>query len=74
MQEPVIETTWFAADHCATCGREWIQGTTPVPSAYTVESIEAGDPPQPVCDHCVEEKYAALFERLLAERRSFHAT
>jgi len=38
-----IETTEFPAFpyRCAVCGNEWEPGQTPVPSAYTVESIDA---------------------------------
>ncbi len=53
------------------CGREWEPGQTPVPTAYTVESIESDDPPQVICDYCVEEHYPETFAELLEERRRF---
>jgi hypothetical protein len=68
-----IVTTFFDQDLCAVCGRDWQAGTTPVPTAYTVESIDAGMPPEPVCDHCVEQHDPALFKQLMAERKYFWA-
>jgi hypothetical protein len=40
-------------------------------TAYTVESIESDDPPQVICDYCVEEHYPETFAELLEERRRF---
>lgn len=60
---------------CAVCGREWEPGQTPVPSAYTVESIEADNPPEVVCDHCIEDRYPdATYAELMAERERFWAS
>ena len=46
----------------------------PVPTAYTVASIEARLPPAPVCDFCVEAHDPELFDELLTDRRRFFAT
>jgi hypothetical protein len=40
-------------------------------TAYTVESIESGDPPKPVCDFCVEEHDPETFAELQADRRRY---
>jgi hypothetical protein len=45
----------------------------PSPGAYTTASIEAGLPPDPVCDFCLEEHDPFRFDDLLAERRRFYA-
>ena len=72
LPEIKITTSFFATDVCAVCGREWEQGQTPVPTAYTVESIEAELPPEPVCDHCIEDRYLEpTFAELMAERQRF---
>ena len=68
-----MTTTFVPADNCAVCGREWVQGQIPVPTIYTVASIEAGLPPHPIRDYCVEQHSPALFEELLADRRRFYA-
>jgi len=52
------------------CGREWWQ-QDPVPTIYTVASIEAELPPEPICDHCVEQHDLDLFAALLAERQRY---
>lgn len=61
------ECPWWT---CAVCKGEWHQ-THPVPSVYTLASIEADLPLIPICDHCVEQHDPALFDELLAERRLF---
>jgi hypothetical protein len=72
LPEIKITTSFLATDTCAVCGCEWEQGQTPVPTAYTVESIEAGDPPEVVCDICVEKRYPEeKFAELMAERKRF---
>ena len=73
LPEIKITTAPFpAADYrCVVCRREWEPGQTPVPSAYTVESIEADLPPQVVCDYCVEEHYPEAFAELLEDRERF---
>jgi len=63
----------MALEECAVCGREWEPGQTPVPTVYTVKSIESGDPPAPVCDYCVEANDAVLFAELRREREHFWA-
>lgn len=70
-----ITTAGAAADRCAICGREWeTERTMPFPNAYTVQSINAGDPPQPVCDGCISEHYPPdVVAHLQAERRYFEA-
>lgn len=45
-----------------------------MPTVYTLASIDDGDPPQPVCDLCVERADPALFESLLADRRRYFAS
>jgi hypothetical protein len=69
-----ITTAFFAVERCAICGREWERASTPVPTVYTLASIEAEMPPEPVCDFCVEERDPALFRELLVERQRFHAS
>ncbi len=55
------------------CGARFEQGVIPVPTAYTVASIEADDVPEPVCDDCIEQHYLAEVSRdLLADRQRFH--
>lgn len=76
LPEIAIRTSFFANDRCAICGCDWGPvGPDPVdaaiPAAYTVESIESGDPPQVVCDHCVEQHYPETFAELLEERQRF---
>ena len=70
-----VATSFFSQDNCAICGREWdTERTMPFPTAYTVESIDAGDPPQPVCDDCIHEHYPPdVVTHLQAERRYFEA-
>jgi hypothetical protein len=71
--EVKIVTTFFACERCAVCGREW-DGEYPVPTAYTVKSIESELPPMPVCDYCIEEKYPPeLFKTLMEDREYFWA-
>lgn len=73
---PEIKITWSGAstEVCAKCARRWGLAAMPVPSAYTVASIEADDVPVPVCDYCIDEHYAAeTFAELLAKRQRFHA-
>jgi hypothetical protein len=66
-----IGTTFFARETCAVCRREWSGGQTPVPTVYTIASIEAELPPEPVCDHCVEQHDPDLFAELMADRKYF---
>lgn len=72
LPEVKIGTTFFADEVCAVCGRDW-DSDYPVPTAYTVESIEAGDLPSPVCDHCVEAHAPTVFADLMAKREYFWA-
>jgi len=65
-----IAFTEFPAGICVVCGREWWQ-QDPVPTIYTVASIEAELPPEPICDHCVEQHDLDLFAALLAERQRY---
>lgn len=69
-----IASAFFASPTCAMCGREWEPFADPVPTAYTVESIDADAPPEPVCDFCVERHDPELFVALLADRRRFYDT
>ena len=70
-----IATCSFAAPACAVCGRDWDDDDGhPVPTVYTLASIEAGDPPVPICDYCVEEHEPELFHALLVDRRRFYAS
>jgi len=67
-----ITTTFFDSDVCAVCGREWEQGQTAVATAYSVESIDAGRPPEPVFDFCIQKHDPKTFAELLEERQRFH--
>ena len=69
-----IAAAFLVGDTCAVCGRDWAPGRDPVPTAYTVESIEAGERPAPVCDFCIEEHDPPLFAALLSDRRRFFST
>ena len=64
-----MATAFLVAEACAVCARDW--PSREVPTIYTLESIDAQVPPQPIYDHCVEDEDPALFEALLADRRRF---
>jgi hypothetical protein len=65
-----IAFTEFPAGVCAVCGSEWWQDH-PVPTVYSVASIEAELPAEPICDHCVERHDPDLFGALPADRQRF---
>ena len=75
MDVPEVRLTWSGVhlEACGVCEREWPMQAIPVPSYYTVASIETGNVPVPVCDHCIEQHSAEMFEALLADRRRFYA-
>ena len=64
-----MATAFLVAEACAVCARDW--PSREVPTIYTQESIDAQVPPEPICDHCVEDEDPTLFEALLADRRRF---
>lgn len=70
LPEVHITTSLFTATSCAVCERYW--PPPEFPTAYTTASIDAGDPPIPVCDHCIETRYPnETWDELRAERRRF---
>lgn len=72
LPEVRIETAAVTATTCAVCGRYCPMLDMPIPTAYTVASIDADDPPVPVCDHCIETRYPnETWDELRAERRRY---
>jgi hypothetical protein len=68
-----LENSFFHVERCAACGRGWEMHDPPVPTYFTVASIEVDDPPVPVCDLCIEQHDPARFDALLAERQRFYS-
>jgi hypothetical protein len=74
---PELRLVWSGVhtEVCVHCGRDWLMSPDiPSPGAYTTASIDAGLPPDPVCDFCLEQHAPQRFADLLAERRRFYSS
>jgi hypothetical protein len=67
-----ITTSIFRLTYCPICESDIPADDRDVPFVFTAESLDSGDPPQPICDACVEREAPDTFEALLEDRRRFH--